>query len=89
MARTLYFRDGSKEVLLRENADEFAEILEDRLGKDAAGYFLERIEEAVDAVSYEPPSAIWAEDTGCYVCSHCDEAENVTSDYCPNCGARM
>ena len=89
MARTLYFLDGSKEVLLLEDDGEFEAILEERLGKDVAGYFMEQIDEAVDAVSYEPPSAIWADDTGCYVCSHCDEAENVTSDYCPNCGARM
>ena len=47
MARTLYFLDGSKEVLLLEDDGEFEAILEDRLGKDAADYFMERIYEAV------------------------------------------
>lgn len=49
MARTLYFRDGSKEVLLREDADEFAEILEDRLGKNMAEWFRELMEDDDDA----------------------------------------
>ena len=49
MARTLYFRDGSKAVLLREDTDEFAEILEDRLGKDVAEWFRELMDgEAVE-----------------------------------------
>ena len=48
MARTLYFLDGSKEVLLLEDDGEFEAILEERLGKDVAGYFMERIDEAVD-----------------------------------------
>lgn len=48
MARTLYFLDGSKEVLLREDDGEFETILEERLGKDAAYYFMERIDEAVE-----------------------------------------
>lgn len=25
----------------------------------------------------------------CYWCSECDKAEQKTSDFCPNCGARM
>lgn len=25
----------------------------------------------------------------CYWCSECDKAEKKTSDFCPNCGARM
>lgn len=48
MARTLYFLDGSMEVLLREDDGEFEEIIEERLGKDVAAYFMERIEEAVE-----------------------------------------
>lgn len=48
MARTLYFLDGSREVLRLEDDGEFEAILEERLGKNAAGYFLERIEEAVE-----------------------------------------
>lgn len=48
MARTLHFLDGSKEVLLLEDDGEFEAIIEERLGKDAAGYFMERIYEAVE-----------------------------------------
>ena len=48
MARTLYFLDGSREVLLREDDEEFAEILEARLGKDAAEHFRTLIDDAVE-----------------------------------------
>lgn len=42
MARTIYFPDGSKEVLLREEpADDLEQILRERLGDDVADLFLE------------------------------------------------
>ena len=42
MARTIYFPDGSCEVLLREDAaDDLEQILRERLGDDVADLFLE------------------------------------------------
>lgn len=42
MARTIYFPDGSCEVLLREDAaDDLERILRERLGDDVADLFLE------------------------------------------------
>lgn len=54
MARTLYFSDGSKEILLREDDEEFAEILEARLGKDVAEWFGELIQDAIDRTDTDP-----------------------------------
>ena len=56
MARTLYFLDGSREVLLREDDEKFAEILEERLGKDVAEYFkefTENLSEIPDSRAYQ------------------------------------
>lgn len=43
MADTLYIKDGSVEVLFRE--DSFERILRDRLGNDVADYYVEQIGE--------------------------------------------
>ena len=49
MARTIYFNDGSREVLLYEDNEkqDLEQILRERLGDDAAELFLEVTEDNV------------------------------------------
>lgn len=41
MAKTIWFEDGTSEVLFRDSREEFARILRERLGTDAERAFLE------------------------------------------------
>lgn len=55
MARTLYFMDGSQEVLFCDGTeklvDDLERIIREHLGNDCAGLFCEIVEEHKDVVS--------------------------------------
>ena len=44
---------------------------------------------AVEALKQEPKTGQWIEMPIGFKCSKCNELEDKTTKYCPNCGARM
>ena len=44
---------------------------------------------AIRTLEQEPKTGEWIKMPICFKCSNCNELEDRTTKYCPNCGARM